>query len=171
MDGNAFASAVEDMSRKVARDAGGKEICVVGIKTMGEVVARKMADSLSKITGGKVPVGVLDITLYRDDIGHSGRKWPEVKGTDMPFSVEGLNVLLVDDVIFTGRTVRAAMEAITDYGRPARITLAVMADRGGREFPIQPDYCAVKVKAEENRRVAVMPDGKSGEQGVFITKK
>ncbi len=176
MDARALNDSIMDISRRVASDMDWKTangICIVGIKTMGEAIARRMAVFLSKITGKPVPLGFLDITLYRDDLGHGGRKWPEVKETEMPFSVEGMNVLVVDDVIFTGRTARAAIEAVTDYGRPDRIALAVIADIGNREFPIHPDYCALKVKAGKNRRVVLVMNGgrNEAEEGVFLRGK
>lgn len=170
MDAQGLSDAIEKISRRAAGDmniAGGSGFCVVGIKTKGELIARRMAEIMSSITGKPVSRGALDITLYRDDIGR-GKRRREVKKTEMPFSVDGLKVLVVDDVIFTGRTARAAIEAVTDYGRPDRISLAVVADRGGREFPIQPDYCALEVKAEKNRKVVVRIGETDGAEGVFM---
>ncbi len=171
LDTRSLADSINDLSRWAAdymniEEKGGA--CIVGIKTGGEVVARRIVKTVSGMTGIKVPLGVIDINLYRDDIGQ-GRKWPEVKGTEMPFSVDGLDVLIVDDVIFTGRTARAAIEAVTDYGRPSRISLAVIADRGGREFPIQPDYRAIKVNAGKNRKVVLRIGGTDdGPEGLFV---
>ncbi len=172
MDANALDDSIMRIARGVenAIDPGReKGICIVGIKTMGEVIAQRVAAFLSERKKCSFPVGVLDITLYRDDIW-SANKLPKAGETEMPFSVDGLDVLLVDDVISTGRTVRAAMESLTDYGRPDSIKLAVVADRRGREFPIQPDYCAVKVSADQNQKIVVSLDNQNAEkQGVFIT--
>lgn len=114
-------------------------LALIGIQTRGIFIARRIQSEIRKIEGVNVLLGELDITLYRDDwtrIGHH----PIVKPTEISFSVDGLDVILVDDVLFTGRTIRAAMDALMDFGRPARIELAVLANRGHREFPIQPDY-------------------------------
>lgn len=114
-------------------------LALIGIQTRGIYIARRIQSEIRKIEGVNVLLGELDITLYRDDwtrIGHH----PIVKPTEIAFSVDGLDVILVDDVLFTGRTIRAAMDALMDFGRPARIELAVLANRGHREFPIQPDY-------------------------------
>ncbi|GAB6096713.1 bifunctional pyr operon transcriptional regulator/uracil phosphoribosyltransferase PyrR [Desulfatiferula olefinivorans] len=114
-------------------------LALIGIQTRGVYIARRIQSEIRKIEGVNVLIGELDITLYRDDwtrIGHH----PVVKPTEISFSVDGLDVILVDDVLFTGRTIRAAMDALMDFGRPARIELAVLASRGHREFPIQPDY-------------------------------
>ncbi len=112
---------------------------LIGIQTRGVYLARRIQSEIRKVEGVVVPVGELDITLYRDDwtrISHH----PTVKPTEIQFKVDGMAIILVDDVLFTGRTIRAAMDALLDFGRPDRIELAVLADRGHREFPIQPDY-------------------------------
>lgn len=167
MDVQALNYAMEEIARRVLKDSRSSVICVIGIKTMGAAVARRIADFLSEMTGKPPPLGVLDITLYRDDIGAGNL--PQAHANDMPFSVDSMNVLVVDDVISTGRTARAAIESVMDYGRPSRIRLAVVADRGGREFPIQPDYCSVKLNPGKKHRVTVMiSDEKPGADGVFI---
>ncbi|WP_462137369.1 bifunctional pyr operon transcriptional regulator/uracil phosphoribosyltransferase PyrR [Candidatus Mycalebacterium sp.] len=167
MDSQALNGAVEETARRIAKDSARGGFCVVGIKTMGEVVARQMARFLSALTGKPAPLGVLDITLYRDDIGRGNL--PQACANEMPFSVDAMDVVIVDDVISTGRTARAAIESVMDYGRPSRIRLAVIADRGNREFPIQPDYCSVKVNPGKKHRVTVMIGGKKpDEDGVFI---
>jgi pyrimidine operon attenuation protein/uracil phosphoribosyltransferase len=109
---------------------------------------------MQTLIGERVPVGAVDITLYRDDLGHADR-WPVLHGTEIPFSVDGVEVVLVDDVLFTGRTVRAALNAICDLGRPARIRLAVVVDRGHREFPVQPDVVGMVVPTDRQERVRV----------------
>jgi len=120
-------------------------VALVGIRCGGVPLTNRLREIFHKKKGVLVPCGYLDITLYRDDwtrIAHQ----PQVKKTEIPFSIEDLNIILVDDVIYTGRTVRAALDALIDLGRPKKIELAVLVDRGGREFPIEPNYCALKLK-------------------------
>lgn len=170
MDGGAFEKALEEMAQKITADTVADDLRLVGIRTVGEDIARKLAATVSAITGKPADPGVLDITLYRDDIALAGAGRPKVRGTRMPFSVEGADVVIVDDVIWTGRTARAAVEAVMDYGRPARVRLAVAADRtGGRELPIQPDYLVLKTEARRGLRVTVSVNKEKG--GVFIRKK
>lgn len=122
-----------------------EDIVLIGIRCGGIPVTNRLREYFKKKKGVELPVGYLDITLYRDDwtrISHH----PEVKKTEIPFSIEDKIVILVDDVIFTGRTVRAAMDALIDIGRPKKIELAVLVDRGGRELPIEPTYCALKLR-------------------------
>ena len=118
---------------------------VVGIQTRGAHLARRIARQLSEETGKEIPVGILDITLYRDDV-HDIAEQPEVKETDLPFDIGDRPIVLIDDVLFTGRTVRSAMNALIDYGRPECIRLAVLVDRGHRELPIGADYVALTLK-------------------------
>jgi len=113
-----------------------------------------LAERLRRILGEEVAVGAIDITLYRDDLGHADR-WPVLRGTEIPFDVEEAEVVLVDDVLFTGRTVRAALNAICDLGRPALVRLATLVDRGYRELPIQPDVVGLHVRTERRERVRV----------------
>jgi len=122
-----------------------ENVVLIGIRCGGIPVTNRLREYFKKKRGMELPVGYLDITLYRDDwtrISHH----PEVKKTEIPFSIEDKIVILVDDVIFTGRTVRAAMDALIDIGRPKKIELAVLVDRGGRELPIEPTYCALKLR-------------------------
>ncbi|HEV3120948.1 MAG TPA: bifunctional pyr operon transcriptional regulator/uracil phosphoribosyltransferase PyrR [Isosphaeraceae bacterium] len=127
---------------------------LVGIRTRGVPIARRLAEALARILGAPVPVGAIDITLYRDDLYEADR-WPVLHGTEIPFVVDGAEIVLVDDVLFTGRTVRAALNAICDLGRPAAIRLAVVVDRGHREIPIQPDAVGLKLDTERAEQVLV----------------
>jgi len=121
------------------------KVSLIGIQTGGAPFANRLREILSQKAGVEVPIGYLDITLYRDDWTRI-TNYPKVKKTEIPFSIEDLNIILVDDVIYTGRTVRAAMDALIDMGRPKKIELAVLVDRGGREFPIEPNYVGLRIK-------------------------
>ena len=129
---------------------------LVGIANRGDHLARRLAAEIERIEGTQVPVGVLDITFYRDDIGLRAEA-PEVHETRIGFDITGRTVVLVDDVLFTGRTIRAAMDALMDFGRPARIRLAVLVDRGHRELPIRADFVGknVPTRREDDVRVRV----------------
>jgi pyrimidine operon attenuation protein/uracil phosphoribosyltransferase len=129
-------------------------IGLIGIQTRGVYLARRIQVILDKIEGAKVPTGIMDITLYRDDwMNFAGH--PIVRQTDIPFAVDGRHVILVDDVLFTGRTVRAAMDAVMDFGRPARIELVVLIDRGHRELPIQGNYVGKRISTPREDTVRV----------------
>lgn len=129
-------------------------LVVVGIRTGGAFLAQRLADKLSRAGARPIRVGVLDITLYRDDWTRINHK-PLVGKTELPGSIDDQEVILVDDVLFTGRTVRAALDALIDYGRPSRIELAVLVDRGGRELPIRPDYVGLSLDLPPEQRVNV----------------
>ena len=134
---------------------GTEQLTLIGIQTRGVHMARRFQKRIRDIEGVEVPVGVLDITLYRDDwtrISHH----PVIQATDIPFSVDGRDVLLIDDVLFTGRTIRAAMDALIDFGRPKRIELAVLVDRGHRELPIQANYVGKSIPTRRSENVNVM---------------
>lgn len=142
----------------IEKNKGIEHLVLIGIKSRGVPLARRLARKIMEIEGSTLPVGQLDITLYRDDLSLKSYE-PDVKGLQVDFEINDKIVILVDDVIYTGRTVRAAMDAIIDYGRPSAIQLAVLVDRGHRELPIRPDYVGknvptsskeiVKVKLEE----------------------
>ncbi|MDH8676690.1 bifunctional pyr operon transcriptional regulator/uracil phosphoribosyltransferase PyrR [Fusibacter bizertensis] len=142
----------------IEKNKGIEDVVLIGIKSRGVPLAHRLASKIALIEGKQLPVGELDITLYRDDLSLKSYE-PDVKGLVLDFKIDGKIVILVDDVIYTGRTVRAAMDAIIDYGRPSSIQLAVLVDRGHRELPIRPDYVGknvptsskevVKVKLEE----------------------
>jgi pyrimidine operon attenuation protein/uracil phosphoribosyltransferase len=129
-------------------------LCLIGIRTRGVPIARRIADHLQRLLDEPVPVGAVDITLYRDDFNQSGQ-WPVLRGTEITFGVDGAEIVLVDDVLYTGRTVRAALNAVCDLGRPSSIRLAVLVDRGHREFPIQADCVGLNVPTDRPERVMV----------------
>ena len=132
----------------------GSPFYLVGVRTRGVPLAQRLAQELTLLADEEVVVGAVDITLYRDDLGQ-GRRWPVLRGTEIPFPVDGAEIVLVDDVLFTGRTIRAALNAICDLGRPGRIRLAVLVDRGHREFPIEPDVVGMQLRTERQDRVRV----------------
>jgi pyrimidine operon attenuation protein/uracil phosphoribosyltransferase len=137
------------------RNQGAKSLAIVGIHTCGVFLAKRLCKVLAEQGGLQVKYGSLDINLYRDDWSLTTQN-PVVKTTDIPFDVNNTNLVLVDDVVFTGRTIRAAMEAIMDYGRPHTIQLAALVDRGGRELPIQPDYVGMLATILPKERIQVL---------------
>jgi pyrimidine operon attenuation protein/uracil phosphoribosyltransferase len=149
------------------RNKGAGDVALVGIAARGDDLARRMAEELRRIESAEVPVGVLDITFYRDDIGLRGEA-PEVHQTLIPFDVSGKTVVLVDDVLYTGRTIRAAMDALMDLGRPRAIQLAVLVDRGHRELPIRPDYVGKNVPTRADDLVRVLTNETDGQDGVEV---
>jgi pyrimidine operon attenuation protein/uracil phosphoribosyltransferase len=158
-DGEQISGLISSMARKLA-DAGrrGSPLYLIGIRSRGVPLAERLAREMRVLLDREIEVGAVDITLYRDDLGH-GERWPVLKGTEIAFDLDGAEVVLVDDVLFTGRTVRAALNAICDLGRPACIRLAALVDRGHRELPIQPDVVGLAVKTDrlEHVRVRLAP--------------
>jgi pyrimidine operon attenuation protein/uracil phosphoribosyltransferase len=151
----------------VERDKGAGGLALVGIANRGDHLARRLAAEIAGIEGADVPVGVLDITFYRDDIGLKAEA-PEVHETRIPFDITGKTVVLVDDVLYTGRTIRAAMDALMDFGRPDRIQLAVLVDRGHRELPIRADYVGKNVPTHRGDDVRVLVSELDGEDAVVV---
>jgi pyrimidine operon attenuation protein/uracil phosphoribosyltransferase len=149
------------------KNGGGEDLVLVGIQTGGVFLAKRIRSKIAAIEGREVPLGILDITLYRDDLLTSDRK-PMLGKTDIPFSLDGKIVVLVDDVLFTGRTIRAAMDALIDFGRPKRIQLAVLIDRGHRELPIRADFVGKNLPSSLWEAVAVHLTEKSGSDEVII---
>lgn len=133
------------------QNKGCENLALVGILTRGDILARKLADIIYNIEGVHVPVGSLDISLYRDDASISGL--PQLHGTDILFNIDNKTIVLVDDVLFTGRTIRAALDALMDFGRPARIQLAILVDRGHRELPIRADFVGKNIPSSLNENV------------------
>jgi pyrimidine operon attenuation protein/uracil phosphoribosyltransferase len=142
-------------------------LVLVGIADRGDHLALRLAREIATIEGAEIPVGVLDITFYRDDIGMTAEA-PEVHETRIPFDITGRTVILVDDVLFTGRTVRAAMDALTDLGRARRIRLAVLIDRGHRELPIRADFVGKNVPTQLGDDVRVLVNEVDGEDGAVV---
>jgi pyrimidine operon attenuation protein / uracil phosphoribosyltransferase len=147
MDDQAIRRALTRVAHEIIeRNKGVKNIVLAGIKTRGEFLAKRLAERIEQIEGNAVSVGVIDITLYRDDLKiKTDNQEPQLKGTDIPVEVTDKKIILVDDVLYTGRTVRAAMDAIMDLGRASSIQLAVLIDRGHRELPIRADYVGKNV--------------------------
>ncbi len=143
------------------------DIVLLGIRSRGLPLAERMGLMLQELRGQPVPVGSLDITLYRDDLTEKAGM-PIVRPTEIPFSLKDRVVLLVDDVIYTGRTVRAALDALLDHGRPRTVRLAVLVDRGGRELPVQPDFTGLKVDVQPTQRIAVHVQERDGDDGVYL---
>jgi pyrimidine operon attenuation protein / uracil phosphoribosyltransferase len=171
MNSEAIAQTVSRITDEViSRNRDSKHLVVVGIRTRGIYLAQRLAQQVKNITGIKPPLGTLDISLYRDDL-QLKREWPELKKTDIPFTIEQRTVILVDDVIFTGRTSRAAIEAIMDFGRPSSIQLAVLVDRGHRELPIQADYIGRKIDTNKHEKVRVLLNETDGKDEVTIDKE
>lgn len=145
----------------------GHEVAFVGIYTRGVTLARRVAKVLSD-RGLDFPVGTLDISLYRDDFDNRGTDLPRLESSDIPFPIDGTRVILFDEVIFTGRTIRAALDGLMDYGRPSKIELAVLIDRGHREIPIQPDYVGERVETRFEQYVKVRFQEDDQREGVFL---
>ena len=154
-------------SEILEKNKGGNEVVLVGIRTGGVFLAERLKRKISNIEGKEIPFGILDITLYRDDLSTSHRK-PRLGKTDIPFSLDGRKVILVDDVLFTGRTIRAAMDALIDFGRPKSIQLAVLIDRGHRELPIRADFVGKNLPSSLWQAVSVNLTEKDGKDEVVI---
>jgi len=161
MDSPAIDRALTRIAHEILEaNKGCGNIALVGIVTRGAELAERLAERIERIEDIRIPVGTLDISFYRDDV--ATRLSPEVQRTELPFDVEGRDVVLVDDVLFTGRTIRAAMDAIVDYGRPCSVQLAVLVDRGHRELPIRADYVGKNVPTSRRERVRVRLSGTDG---------
>jgi pyrimidine operon attenuation protein/uracil phosphoribosyltransferase len=142
-------------------------LVIIGLRSRGDTLAWRIARYMKEIEGVEVPVGIMDVTLYRDDLMHTSH-WPEVQATEIPFAVEGKNVVLVDDVLYTGRSIRAALDGLMDFGRPRTIQLAILVDRGHRELPIRPDYVGKNIPTSRQEEVQVLLEESDGEDVVFL---
>jgi pyrimidine operon attenuation protein/uracil phosphoribosyltransferase len=169
LDAGSIAQAVQRMAREIAaRNPPGSDLVLVGIQTGGEQLARQLAHQLAALWGGAVPVGQLDISMHRDDLDQ--RLAPKVYPTAIPFDIADKTVVLVDDVLFSGRTTRAALDALNDLGRPRRIQLAVLIDRGHRELPIDADFVGATIETAAADRVDVQWGGDPGAAKVVLEK-
>lgn len=157
LDEKAIQRALTRIAHEIIERNKGIENCVlIGIKTRGIHLAARLAKRIEQIEGEKIPVGELDITLYRDDLSNKDSNAdPEVKGSKVPVDITNQKVIVVDDVLFTGRTVRAAMDALVDIGRPSQIQLAVLVDRGHRELPIRADFIGKNIPTSNKERIVV----------------
>ncbi|UCG78108.1 MAG: bifunctional pyr operon transcriptional regulator/uracil phosphoribosyltransferase PyrR [Nitrospirota bacterium] len=166
-----------DMERAISRIAheiiennkGVVDVCLIGIQRGGVHMARRLSDRIDLIEGQKVQVGTLDIAMYRDDLDIRDEQ-PRIRRTDVPFDINGKVVILVDDVFFTGRSIRAAMDALMDIGRPAVIQLAVLIDRGHRELPIRADYAGKNIPTSKNETIEVVFKEDAGKDEVILKR-
>ncbi len=154
----------------IEKHKGVKNLALVGIQTRGDFLAKRLADEIEKIENICLPVGSMDINMYRDDwtkISHQ----PTVRPSNIPFSVDDMGIILVDDVLYTGRTIRAAMDALLDFGRPSKIELAILTDRGHRELPIQADFSGISIDTDPEDTVNVLVAEHDGQDAVFLEQK
>lgn len=168
MDADRMSRALTRIAHEILeRNRGVDELALVGIRTRGVPLARRLARALKEINGDDVPTGALDITLYRDDL--LGKlEQPQLKGTDILFDLTGRDVILIDDVLFTGRTIRAALDELIDLGRPRSIQLAVLVDRGHRQLPIRADYVGKNIPTAANESIRVHVTEVDGEDTVLL---
>ncbi len=170
LDGREIDQILKGMASEIKEvHKNTRNVALIGIHTRGVFLARRLRELISALGGGDLAMGEIDITLYRDDWTQMSAQ-PVVKTTDIAFSVDNKQVILVDDVLYTGRTVRAAMDAVIDFGRPSRIELAVLVDRGHRELPIQSNYTGHCIKTERSEMVNVLLQECDGKDGVTLTQ-
>ena len=172
MDSEAMQRAVARMAYEIIeKNKGTGSVALVGIQRRGVSIARRIAKKIEEVEGAALPLGILDITFYRDDLSILAEH-PVINGTDIGFSITGRNIILVDDVLYTGRTVRAAMDALMDIGRAKRIQLAVLVDRGHRELPIRADFVGKNIPTAQSEFIRVrMPEFDDGEMSVALYDK
>lgn len=173
LDERAMGRALTRVAHEIVeKNKGGDDLLLVGIKTRGVPIAKRLHEKIKQIEDVDVPIGELDITLYRDDLEKAtADSDPELRGSDIPVDLANKKVILVDDVLYTGRTVRAAMDAVMDIGRPASIQLAVLVDRGHRELPIRADYIGKNIPTSEREIIVVKLDEIDGLDEVAIYEK
>lgn len=170
MDGADIDNALSAIAEKIFEQLGpSEEFALIGIRRRGVHLARRLSDKLEAMLGRSIPNGILDITLYRDDLTTIAAH-PLLRETLIDFDINNLTLVLVDDVLYTGRTIRAALDGLIDLGRPKRVQLAVLVDRGGRELPIQADYAGRTVASGGNRSVEVRLMEEDGEERVVTAK-
>ena len=147
-----------------------EHLAIVGVRSRGDFIGARLKKLIEEKYDHDIPIGAIDINLYRDDLTCLS-EFPEIKQTDIPFDITGKHILLVDDVLYTGRTIRAALNALFDYGRPARVVLLVLADRGGRELPIHANYVGVSINLPQDEYMAVKIKEVEGEDIIIIKEK
>ena len=168
MDANGIRRALTRISHEILeKNKGMEHIVLVGIRTRGVPIAERIAKNIETIEGKRPPVGILDITLYRDDLSTLSYQ-PIVHPTELPVDITGRHVVLVDDVLYTGRTIRAALDALIDMGRPKSIQLAVLIDRGHRELPIRADFVGKNIPTATTEFIRVSMEGIDGETNVWL---
>lgn len=171
MDQEAIKRATLRIAHEILeKNKGTKDLCLVGIRTRGVILAEKLNSSIGQIEGVSLPLGILDITLYRDDLTMVGAK-PILRETQIDFDITGKKIILVDDVLYTGRTIRAALDALIDFGRPANIQLAVLIDRGHRELPIRADYVGKNIPTAQDETIEVKLEKQDGKDEVIAVKQ
>jgi pyrimidine operon attenuation protein/uracil phosphoribosyltransferase len=169
LDGPDIARTIVRIAHQIVEQTDGRDIAIVGIHRRGAVLARRLVAQVSALVGQEVPLGEIDISFYRDDVAiRDPARQPVVHASKIDFPVDGKTLILVDDVLYTGRTVRAAIDALFDYGRPQRVRLAVLADRGHRELPIRPDYVGKNLPTARGERVNVRVEEIDGVDEVTI---
>ncbi|MDR3293292.1 MAG: bifunctional pyr operon transcriptional regulator/uracil phosphoribosyltransferase PyrR [Clostridiales bacterium] len=170
MDAVAVNRALMRIAHEIIEQNGElSALALVGVRTRGVPLSKRIAENIKSVTGEEVATGILDITLYRDDLGII-REHPVINSTEIPFSVMDKTLVIVDDVLYTGRTVRAAINAVLEYGRPKRIKLAVLIDRGHRELPIRADYFGKNIPTSKSEKVVVALTEIDGRDGVDLFK-
>ncbi len=157
------------LATAIRERTAGKPIALVGIRSRGDEVAERLCNHLAA-EDRELALGILDISLYRDDYEHL-RENPKLQESDIPFPVDDAHIILVDDVLFTGRTIRAALDALSDYGRPAKVELATLIDRGHREMPIQPDYTGILLETSRHDHVHVSLEASDGEDKIEVVAR
>jgi pyrimidine operon attenuation protein/uracil phosphoribosyltransferase len=168
MNGAEIEHTLSGLANKIVeRNRGAKDLAMIGIKRRGISLAQRLAKEIERIEQRKIPLGALDITLYRDDLQLVADK-PIVRGSEIDFDLNGKVIILVDDVLFTGRTIRAALTELLDYGRPQSIQLAVLIDRGHRELPVCADYCGKAIATERDDIVDILVKEEDGEDSVWV---
>ena len=161
---------IDGLTQEALTSMGEKNLAIIGIRKRGAILAERIAQRIESIIKIKIPLGALDITLYRDDLSTIGPQ-PVVHRTEIPFNLTEKKLILVDDVLYTGRTIRAALDELIDFGRPAVIKLLILIDRNNRELPIQPDFVGKKVIVQKNEMVEVKLKESDGKERVIIVKK
>ena len=170
MDGKAIDRTLLRLTHEILeRNHGIRDLVIIGLRDRGDILARRIIESIQKIENEKIPLGILDITLYRDDFQRLTES-PVIQESHITFDMTDKKVVLVDDVLYTGRTIRAALDAIIDLGRPALIQLAILVDRGHRELPIKADYVGKNVPTAPGEEVQVKLQEMDGDEGVFLVE-